>query len=123
MARSLTRAALNTALLLALAQTALAQELADPTRPPPGFGQAETGVPAEAPLLLNALYLVGKAPYAIVDGMTVRAGDRLGDYRVTRIDEHGVWLRGPAGPRQLRLTPGIDKKPAVPGRIKTENTK
>ena len=60
---------------------------ADPTRPPPGLNGAtvaeqETIVP-EAPLIVQSVFLTSKRPYAIVDDMTVRVGDRLADSRVS----------------------------------------
>lgn len=94
-------------ILSAFAVLASAAELPDPTRPPTAV-RAAASVP-EAPLVVTALYRLGTRPYALVDGMVVHVGDPLGDARVTRIDETGVWLKGSAGVRQLRLLPEVAK--------------
>ena len=110
--------ALGTAMLGA---TLLAQAgMNDPTRPPPGFGLPPGQAPAEAPLVVGGIFLMGTKPYALVDGMTVRVGDRLGEARVTRIDHQGVWLQGGAGKRLLKLAPEVEKRPAEQTRISTE---
>ena len=84
----------------------------DPTKPPPGFGNlpgADQPLVLEAPLVVQSLFLTGKHPYAVVDDMTVRVGDRLADSRVSKIDEHGVWLGTRKDRRLLKLTPDISK--------------
>lgn len=108
--------------LLLVAAPALA-DMTDPTRPPPGFSTQGSVQVAEPPLLVTSVFLMGERPYALVDGMTVRVGDRLGDGRVNRIEEQGVWLKTRAGKRLLRLVPGIDKKPAHQGKTRMEKTK
>jgi hypothetical protein len=108
-------------LLLGLASAAWCG-MTDPTRPPPGFGAAGGSAAMAPPLVVSSVFLMGAHPYAQVDGMTVRPGDRLGDGRVSRIDAQGVWLRSRAGERLLRLVPGIDKTPAEPGRTRMEKT-
>ena len=113
--------ALLLAILLAAAP-ALAG-MTDPTRPPPGFSAQGMNPVAEPPLLVTSVFLMGTRPYALVDGITVRVGDRLGDGRVNRIEEQGVWLKTRAGKRLLRLVPGIDKKPANQGKTRMEKTK
>lgn len=86
---------------------------ADPTRPPAGLGSAAVagqdveGLPA--PLIVQSVFLTGKRPYALVDDMTVRVGDRLADSRVSRIDEQGVWLGTRNNKRLLKLTPDVSK--------------
>lgn len=102
---------------------AWAADLADPTRPPPRLGAQAVDAPAAPPLSVNGVFLMGQRPYAVVDGVTVRIGDPLGGGRVGRIDEQGVWLDGRAGRRLLRLVPGMDKRPASPGKASMENRK
>ncbi|MBI5331605.1 MAG: hypothetical protein HZB71_13470 [Betaproteobacteria bacterium] len=96
-------------------------ELTDPTRPPSSLAAAAGE--SETPLQLTALYLVGKRPYALINGMSVHVGDPLGDGRVTRIDEQGVWLKGPAGVRQLRLLPEVTKTPAAPPKVTPDKSR
>lgn len=97
--------------------------MTDPTRPPPGFAEQGTVAVAEPPLVVTGVFLMDKRPYAVVDGMTVRVGDRLGDGNISRIDETGVWLATRSGRRLLRLVPEIDKKPAGQDRTRMEKTK
>jgi MSHA biogenesis protein MshK len=113
--------ALLVAVAALLAQPAWAG-LADPTRPPAGLGQDATSETTPPALVVSTVFLMGKRPYAIVDGMTVRVGDRLGDARVTRIDEQGVWLAESGGKRLLKLLPEIDKRPLA-GKKTMEKTR
>ena len=85
--------------------------LADPTRPPPGHAAAGE-VPPEPPLVVGSVFLSGRQAYALVDGREVRVGDSLGEGRVARIDERGVWIRLPRGLRLLPLLPAVRKSPA-----------
>jgi hypothetical protein len=110
-------------LLLASLTPSAWGDMTDPTRPPPGFSVQGTVQVAEPPLLVTSVFLMDKRPYALVDGVTVRVGDRLGDGRVNRIEEQGVWLKTRAGKRLLKLVPGIDKKPVHQGKTRMEKTK
>lgn len=110
------------ALLVALLAQPAWAGLADPTRPPAGLGREAVGETAPPALVVSTVFLMGKRPYAIVDGMTVRVGDRLGDARVTRIDEQGVWLAEGTGKRLLKLLPDIDKRPPA-GKKTMEKTR
>jgi hypothetical protein len=100
---------------------------ADPTRPPPGLsgatvaGQEAFGL--EAPLIVQSVFLTSKRPYAIVDDMTVRVGDRLADSRVSKIDEHGVWLGTRNNKRLLKLTPDVSKTTSGNRRTRMEMNK
>jgi MSHA biogenesis protein MshK len=80
---------------LALAATASAQALQDPTRPPDSMGAGSTaGATAAAPQLQTIL--IGRAPggrhLAVIDGETVRPGDSFHGARVARIAENEVEL-------------------------------
>lgn len=103
--------------LLTLACTAAASGPEDPTRPPPGFSEtaADPAAVQEAPLNLTSLFLMGRQPYAVIDGLVVRLGDRLGNGRVTRIDETGVRLKTPEGVRHLKLLPDVEKRTRTQG--------
>jgi MSHA biogenesis protein MshK len=93
-----------------LALPALAGDLRDPTRPPPG--QA-ADAPAPAPLRLTSVMLrPGGRSLAMIDGAPVRVGDRLAEGKVTAIDEGGLWLRTDTGPRRIGLLPAVLKTPA-----------
>lgn len=108
------------ALLLACAPLAHGAELADPTRPPSGFAERTQDAPKEAPLRVGSVFLMGAKPYAILDGQVVRVGDKLEAGRVSRIDETGVWLKTPAGSRQLKLLPDVEKTPVGQSTKKVE---
>jgi MSHA biogenesis protein MshK len=103
------RRGLGLALVAPLA-TASWAGMTDPTQPPPTLAAPGVGASAAAPLTVTTVFLMDKRPHAIVDGLTVRVGDPLGDGRVSAIDERGVWLKTPSGKRLLRLVPDVDKK-------------
>jgi MSHA biogenesis protein MshK len=93
---------------LAVAATASAQALQDPTRPPDSMvaGSSASGSAPAGPQLQTIL--IGRAPggrhLAVIDGETVRPGDSFHGARVARIAENEVELVR-AGVRQvLRLT-------------------
>jgi len=109
-------------LLLACALPAAAADIGDPTRPPTGFSEQVSAkdTPHEAPMLVNSVFLMGSKSYAVLDGQVVRVGDKLADGRISKIDEAGVWLRTPTGPRQLKLLPDVKKTPVGRGKEKVE---
>jgi hypothetical protein len=106
-----------------LAPSAGHADSADPTRPPAGFAEQQSGVeaqlPKEAPLYVSSLFLMGDKPYAIVDGLIVRPGDPLADGKVGKIDASGVWIIAPGSGknrtrmRQLKWLPEVVKTPAT----------
>ncbi len=93
-------------------------DLADPTRPPPGFAERDmAGSVAtkriEAGLNVSSLFLMADKPYAVVDGQIVRPGDPLADGKVTSIDARGVWIGLPdRSKRLLKWLPDVVKTPA-----------
>ncbi len=98
--------------LLLCAQPATAADIADPTRPPSGFSEQPREAPREVPMRVDSLFLMGNRSYAIVDGRVVKVGDRLDGGRISKIDESGIWLKTPTGPRQLKLLPSVAKTPS-----------
>lgn len=109
-------------LLLACTLPLQAADMADPMRPPSGFGEhaAAATAPREAPLQVGGVFLMGKQSYAIIDGQVARVGDRLEAGRIGKIDEAGVWLKTATGTRQLKLLPDVAKTPAGKGKKKVE---
>lgn len=123
--------------LLALAATlalpavapASAEALRDPTRP--AFDVEATGVGAgnaagggaaagdaaagpaaparQGPQLQSIVHRSQGRSLAVIDGRTLRPGDRFGNARVAAIGEHSVTLAGPDGRRVLSLTPAARK--------------
>lgn len=110
--------------LLVLAGSALAQ-LNDPTRPPGGMDAATgTALPDGGPESgLSAVFLrPGKKPAALVNGVYVVQGGKLGDKRVLKISDAEVVLRNPDGSREvMRLVPGVRTTPAIRKKIKVES--
>lgn len=104
--------------VMACALPAVAADLSDPTRPPTGFSEQPRAAeaPQAAPLLVGSVFLMGRKPYAILDGQVVRVGDRLESGRISKIDESGVWLKTPTGPIQLKLLPDVKKTPVGKGK-------
>ncbi|MCC7703911.1 MSHA biogenesis protein MshK [Janthinobacterium sp. GW460P] len=95
--------------LLALAPGLFAQTLADPTRPPDAAsvqgGTASAG--AARPQLQSVLISnqPGGRRLAVIDGRSVRAGDKLGGAVVVGIGEASVTLRRGKTLETLRLYP------------------
>ena len=73
------------------------------TPPPPTSTQSPP--PPSEPKLQGIVYAAAQ-PWAIVDGQTVRVGDRLGDFRVKEISRRNVTLEKADG-SQKKL--GLDK--------------
>jgi hypothetical protein len=110
--------------LLSLLAAAANADMADPTRPPPGFSEqlgAVAQTPQEAPLVVSSLFLMGAKSYAEVDGQIVRPGDPLAGGKVAKIDANGVWISIPGGGkaktsmRLLKWLPEVVKTPVKPG--------
>ncbi|PWF47737.1 MSHA biogenesis protein MshK [Massilia glaciei] len=87
------------ALCAALALPARAQPMNDPTRPPPLFylpaGAGAAAAPAGTPQLQSLLISLrpGGRRVAVIDGKTVRQGDRVGGAVLARIESTHVVLR------------------------------
>ncbi|THF63584.1 hypothetical protein E6C76_13380 [Pseudothauera nasutitermitis] len=91
-----------------------APEVSDPLRPPALARQAEpAAAPAAAALRLQATRIGRDDRYAVIDGITVRRGERIGDLTVVRIDAAEVTVRDDQDvDRVLRFdAPGLNKRP------------
>ena len=92
--------------------SAVAQGLADPTRPPAALGMeqmAEAGTAPAGPVLQSILISQRRAE-AIVSGRVVRVGDKVGDAKVARITETEVLLREGKNLQVLKLFPNVEKQ-------------
>lgn len=121
------------AMTLALAASlAPAQGLPDPTRPPAGF-DASASAPAAGTATVSARSLQsiirrqGARSAAVISGVYVEIGGKVGDATLERVGEDSVDLRSAAGRETLYLTPGVGKQfaPVETGaarrsRVKTE---
>ena len=88
--------------------------LADPTRPP--ATAASEPVPAgatnlPAPSGLQTI-IVGRGhkPMAVINGVMLGLGDKLGEATLVKLSESEAVLQGPAGREVLQLLPGVAKK-------------
>jgi MSHA biogenesis protein MshK len=98
---------------------ALAQPLADPTRPGPGTAAAavDGGAPRPAgeaapktwPQLQSVRISAPGEASAVIDGRLVRKGDHVGDAVVVTIEARSVVLRTTHYTQQIGLTPGVVK--------------
>ncbi|MCX7175572.1 MAG: hypothetical protein NT159_16925 [Proteobacteria bacterium] len=99
--------------------------LPDPTRPPvtatevvsPG---AENVPPPSG--LQTVILGRGHKPMAVINGIMVELGDKIGDATLVKLTESEAVLQGPAGKEVLRLLPGVVKKTESSG-LKKEDGK
>lgn len=104
-------------LWLAVSSQAFAQDLPDPTRPPPlPTDTPLPGAPGAAPGVQMIIKRPGQKPAAVINGEYVELGARISGSRLVRIGDDSVVLEGPSGRETLTLTPGIAKKPATAGK-------
>jgi MSHA biogenesis protein MshK len=99
-------------LLLGGLASSTAQELADPTRRP-DVREAE---PAAAPSVGPSLQLIILSPgrrLAVINGKTMRIGDRVGEARIVAIDVDSVRLRSGDGLTVMKLLPNAEKAPST----------
>ena len=108
-AQILARLVLLTAVLL-LPASASAQALADPTRPPDAAPAGSTGgsgaiAARVVPQLQSVLVASSGRRVAVIDGRTVRVGDKVGEASVDGIGETTVTLRRGKRLETIRLYP------------------
>jgi MSHA biogenesis protein MshK len=119
-------------LLVLLPVAAGAQTLSDPTRPPVEIGEGGGAYGQDvAPVVVKGLssVIISTARCAaIIDGKTIRLGEKYGDATLVEITAHGVTLQGAHGRRGMALFPDVGMKassdqPALPPAVtcKMEN--
>jgi hypothetical protein len=99
--------------LLLLAPCATLAQLADPTRPAIDTGSAAPAGMAAASATSGLQSIIQRQrgkPAALINGVVVELGGKVGEARLVKIGEDFVVLRGAMGNETLRLTPGIEKK-------------
>lgn len=99
-------------LLICGACTVQAQT-SDPTRPAIDTGvAASAGKAAPSPVagLQSIIQRNTGKPAALINGVVVELGGRVGDARLVKIGDDFVVLRGAMGNEILRLTPDAEKK-------------
>jgi len=88
--------------------------LSDPTRPPPVAVEAAPATSAEGtPPPSGGLQTIilgrGRKPMAVINGITVGLGDKVGESRLVKLSETQAVLQGPGGREILYLTPGVER--------------
>lgn len=86
--KTLSNPYLATLLLSMTAKAALADRLADPTRP--ADARPETNGDTLAAVRVEAILQSGERRLAIVNGKVVRAGDRVGAIQILEVNVDGV---------------------------------
>ncbi len=87
---------------------AMAEELPDPTRPPPGIMAAPEGETATPqPLGLQTIIISGKRRAAIIDGITVELGAKYADEKLVEVNEGNVVLQSVHGRQVMSLFPDV----------------
>jgi len=92
--------------------TAMAQAMTDPTRPATGFAaEAPEGAAGDQ---LQSVMISPTRSAAIINGVTVRLGEKYGDAVLVRVAESEVVLRSGGVQQVLKIHPGVDKREIVP---------
>jgi MSHA biogenesis protein MshK len=104
--------------LACCAAAALAQPVADPTRPP-SFVEAGAATAAGSPAapaspLQSVMLRAGAKPKALLSGEWVELGQEYNGARLVKVTEASVTLKGPSGDETLYLTPDVVKQPVKP---------
>lgn len=87
---------------------AAAQGLSDPTRPPDALaGQTAGAAPSG---LQSIIRRQGARSGAVINGVYVELGGKVGEATLERIGEDSVELRSASGRETMYLTPGVGKK-------------
>ena len=104
--RTAIKAASQPGILAAQEVNRVVTPAADPTPPAPSAPPVPAPAPSSAPPpkppkppepKLQGIVYATTRPWAIVDGQTVRVGDRLGEYRVKAISPRDITLEQPDG--------------------------
>lgn len=86
--------------------------IADPTRPPgAALTAAVTGEQVDVALVLQSVIVSPERRVAVINGRSVRTGDRVGDAEVMEISRSRVRLEGPKGSITLALVADFKRAP------------
>lgn len=89
------------------------ETLRDPTRPPAALFAPETAGGTQTGPVLQSVRVSEGRYTAVIDGQTVKVGDRFGEARVQRIRETEVVLKSGNSLQTLKLFPDVEKRPAA----------
>ncbi|MBI3284294.1 MAG: MSHA biogenesis protein MshK [Burkholderiales bacterium] len=112
---------------LLLGAAAQAQDLPDPTRPPPALTATERAAAPAGPVLQSVLIAPDRR-VAIISGQAVALQGKYGDQTLVRISETEVVLSKGRERQTLKLFPDFEKKSSplkgrTPGSSKTGATR
>jgi MSHA biogenesis protein MshK len=85
--------------------------MVDPTRPPAAFDRTQDVAASRAAPVLQSVLIGSGRSEAIINGQTVKLGEKFGDARVIRITDTEVVLQTGKDLQTLRLFPSIEKRP------------
>ncbi len=94
------------------AATAMAQGLADPTRPPASLATAADSAVATGGPVLQSVMLSPGRKVAMISGQVVALGGRYGTARLVRLTDSEAVLRDGTETIVLSLYPQVEKRPA-----------
>lgn len=104
--------------LFSLTFVAAAQKLRDPTRPPGGASTVSksgaVGSSGRSGLILQTVLISANRKSAVINGRLMSVGDTMSGYRLTKIREGEVEMKGRNGTRTLRLFAAVKKVDLVP---------
>jgi MSHA biogenesis protein MshK len=106
---------------LTLVPCAFAQSLNDPTRPPTVSAATDAGATVDSALVLQSILVSPGRRLAVINGQTVKQGDKLGETRVVDIREGEVVLRSDQEITVLKLFPGIEKERVAKESVASRN--
>ncbi len=99
-------------LLLGVSQNATAETLPDPTRPAISlYSSGASGAVARRSTVkrgLQSVIISSQYRAAIIDGKTVRLGDKYGNSKLVEVRENSVVLQNAQGRRVLELFPKVN---------------
>ena len=85
-------------------------------RPPAAAGETapaastgSEGMPATSNGLQTIILGRGRKPMAVINGIAVGLGDKVGEARLVKLSETQAVLQGPGGKETLYLTPGVER--------------
>lgn len=99
-------------LLCLLPGLAMAQGLADPTRPPGMLAESSQAAAGSGGPVLQSVMLSPTRKVAVISGEMVVLGGRYGGARLVRLTETEAVLQNGSEQTVLRLHPQVEKKPA-----------
>lgn len=101
---------MSRSLLFALALASLScQAAVDPTQPPADLRPSAEAAAAPAALNLQAILRGAQGSRAVIDGKTLRVGERHADIRVLAIHAHSVLIERQGQQQWLRLAQPVVK--------------